>query len=351
MDRRKLLVAGAGLIGRLALPGGVVAVTGCSGSASAPGTLGFQGASMGTTYSVRLGAPLEAEPFARLQSAVKAAVAGVDARMSTYDAGSELSRFNSAADTGWQTLSADTTAVIARALATSRSSDGAFDTTVGPLVNLWGFGPDGSVSHAPRQHEVAAMRERIGWRHIEVDTGAKTVRKTRPDAYVDLSGIAKGFAVDRVRQLLVEHGVDDFLVEIGGELASGGARPDGQPWRIAIEQPVAGARRLQRLVDLKGRAIATSGDYRNFFDDRGRRYSHTIDPRDGSPVAHALAAVSVIADTTTEADAASTALMVLGPEAGPDWAREQGIAALFLSRDGGVLGERMTPTFETHLVG
>jgi len=351
MDRRSFMIAGAGVVGRLALPAGVVAVAGCSASTSVPETVGFQGATMGTTYGVRLGAQMDAEALARLEADVQVVLAGVDARMSTYDTASELSRFNRGEEKGWQTLSPDTTAVIQHALAISRSSGGAFDATVGPLVNLWGFGPDGTVSRAPTLREVAARRERVGWRHLEIDAAASAVRKTRADVYVDLSGIAKGYGVDAVVELLASRGAGDFLVEVGGELATRGTRPGGDAWRVAIEQPLPGARRLQQLVDLRGRAIATSGDYRNFFDDAGRRYSHTIDPRDGRPVGHTLASVSVIADSATDADAASTALMVMGPEAGPDWARERGIAALFVFRDGAALRERATPAFEAHRLG
>jgi thiamine biosynthesis lipoprotein len=313
--------------------------------------VGFRGATMGTTFAVRLGAQMDDEALAALEADTRAVLQAVDSRMSTYDPASELSRFNHGRETGWQILSPDTTAVIERALSVSRSSAGAFDATVGPLVNLWGFGPDGEPGGAPGEREVAAARERVGWWQVEVDGRAHAVRKRRADSYLDLSGIAKGYGVDAVAGLLDSRGIGDFLVEVGGELATRGARPGGDAWRVAIEQPVPGVRRVQRLVDLRGRAIATSGNYRNYFDEAGRHYCHAIDPRDGHPVVHALASISVIADSAIDADAVSTALMVMGPEAGSEWAREHGVAALFLIRDGASLRERATPSFDAHLVG
>ena len=349
MDRRSFMMTGAGVLGRLALPAGLVAVAGCSGAAKPPGTVGFDGATMGTGYSVRLAVPLETERLHELEEAVRAALSAVDARMSTYDTHAELARFNRSQDTDWQPLSADTLTVLAHAVQTSRASHGAFDATVGPLVNLWGFGPDGAVDRVPAGRDVALMLERVGWRHLELDPARGPARKTRANAYVDLSGIAKGYGVDAVVRLLTARGVEDFLVEVGGELASRGQRPGGDPWRVAIEQPSATGRRVQRLVDIKGRTIATSGDYRNFFDAGGQRYSHAIDPRDGRPVAHTLASVSVIADDATDADAISTALMVMGPESGPEWARERDLAALFVVHDGTAYREVVTPGFEPHL--
>ncbi len=183
-----------------------------------------------------------------------------------------------------------------------------------------------------------------------MDSSHGKVRKLRADAAVDLSGIAKGYGVDRVAQVLTARGESNFLVEVGGEILTRGARPGGAPWRVAIEQPVPGARRVQQLVDLHGRAIATSGDYRNYFEADERRYSHAIDPRTGRPVTHTLGSVSVVADTALEADAASTALMVMGPEQGPDWAAAHGIAALFLLRDGRSVRTVSSPAMSAHMV-
>ncbi len=351
MHRRQLIAASAGFMARTLLPAGIAAMVGRGAAADIPGTHAFAGAVMGTTYGVRLHAVPDDESLARLAEAVHAALTAVDRRMSTYDRASELSRLNASRETGWQTLSADTTTVVARAQHTSRATGGAFDVTVGPLVDLWGFGPSRAPRHTPPAREVAALLARVGWRHVQVDTAAHAVRKTRPDACLDLSGIAKGFGVDAAAAVLRAHGIGDYLIEVGGELAARGARPDGSPWRVGIERPEPGPRRVSQVVDLKGRAIATSGDYRNFFEQDGRRYSHSIDPRDGTPVRHTLAAVSVIAERATDADALSTALMVMGPDEGPEWARRQAIAALFVRHDGSTLREQASSAFEPFLLG
>ena len=272
--------------------------------------------------------------------------------MSHYRPDSELSRFNRAATTEPQPLSGETLGVVADALAVSRASGGAFDVTVGPLVDAWGFGPPGRAPAAPDEATLAALRARVGADLLEVDLAASTLRKRRANVIVDLSAIAKGYAVDAVASLLAEHGFGDYLVEIGGELRAGGTNERGEPWRVAIERPAPGFATAQRIMPLTDAALATSGDYRNFYDLDGARVSHTIDPRTGRPVTHGLRAVSVIADRCILADARSTALNVLGPEDGYDLAAAQGWAALFVADDGtGRLVERETPAFAAAVRG
>lgn len=368
MDRRSYLKRGFGLVVGALLPPGVVALSGCSGTSVADAVVeSFGGRTMGTGYSVQLGdaravtdvdgvgaVPAHGGTLAALQAELAGALEHVEARLSTYRPGSELSRLNASEDGDWQPLSAASARVLGAALDASAASDGAFDATVGPLVNLWGFGPEGTATSAPAAGDVVRTLERVGSGNVELEradgNGGAAVRKRRPDAYLDLSGIAKGDAVDRLAGRLDARGHASYLVEIGGELRARGRKPDGSAWRVAIERPVAGRRAVYRVVELRDAAIATSGDYRNFFDAGGRRYSHSIDPRSGRPVAHELASVSVIASSTMTADALSTALMIMGPADGFDFAREHDLAAHFAVRSGAGLDELCTDAFARHLV-
>ena len=305
------------------------------------------GTTMGTTFAVTVvpgaGAAAVAEG---LPASVQRRLDGIEARMSHYRPDSEVSRFNAARTTEPRPMSRETLGVVAEALAVSRVSGGAFDVTVGPLVDAWGFGPPGRAPAAPDAMSLAALRARVGFDLLALDPAAATLRKRNEDVVVDLSAVAKGYAVDAVSSLLVDRGYRDHLVEIGGELRGAGTNEEGAPWRVAVERPVPGAPAAQRIVPLADAALATSGDYRNFYDLDGVRVSHTIDPRTGRPVTHGLLSVSVIADRCSLADARSTALNVLGPEAGYALAVEQGWAALFVEDDGaGRLVERETPAF------
>ena len=349
----------------LALAAIALALSACSEAARS----GFSGAgqrrtisgeTMGTTFAVTVVSGAEAAatstPAAAfdgggrdgggLRAAVQRRLDAIEGRMSHYRPESELSRFNRARTTEPRPMSPETLGVVAEALAVSRASGGAFDVTVGPLVDAWGFGPGGRAPAAPDGAVLAALRSRVGSRLLELDLAAGTLRKRRRDVVVDLSAIAKGYAVDAVATLLDEIGFRDYLVEIGGELRGAGTNEEGAPWRVAIERPVPGAPAAQRIVALTDAAVATSGDYRNFYDLEGGRVSHTIDPRTGRPVAHRLRSVSVIAERCMDADARSTALHVLGPDEGYALAVEQGWAALFVADEGsGRLVERETPAF------
>ena len=289
---------------------------------------------------------------AAVEAHIRQVLERIEGRMSHYRPDSELSRFNRAATTEPQAMSRETLGVVAEALAVGRVSGGAFDVTVGPLVDAWGFGPPGRAPAAPDEATLAALRARIGSDLLEVDLAASTLRKRRANVIVDLSAIAKGYAVDAVAALLAERGFGDYLVEIGGELRAGGRNGRGKSWRVAVERPAPGAPVAQRIVSLANASLATSGDYRNFYDLDGARVSHTIDPRTGRPVTHGLLSVSVIAERCSLADARSTALNVLGPEDGYDLAAAQGWAALFVTDDGtGRLVERETPAFAAAVLG
>lgn len=318
------------------------------------------GATMGTTFTVTVVSPAGAGPRAPapgsaaggpgdaddLGDAIQHRLDEIEGRMSHYRADSELSRFNRGRTTEPRPMSSETLGVVAEALTVSRVSGGAFDVTVGALVEAWGFGPGGRVPAAPDEATLAALRGRIGAELLEVDPAAGTLRKRRGDVVVDLSAIAKGYAVDAVATLLDDLGFGDHLVEIGGELRAAGTNEEGTPWRVAIERPASGPPAAQRILPLQDAALATSGDYRNFYDLDGARVSHTVDPRTGRPVTHGLLSVSVIAARCALADARSTALNVLGPEEGYALAVDQGWAALFVEDDGaGGLVERETPAF------
>lgn len=297
-------------------------------------TLTLAGPTMGTSWSVQLPRPPAGVDQAALYAGITAVLEEVNARMSTYQADSELSRFNAAESTDWFPVSDELVRLVDTALAVSTLSDGAFDVTVGPLVNLWGFGPEVQADELPAQAEIDAALVRVGWTLLHTRTEPPALRKDRPDVYVDLSAIAKGHGVDRVAAVLEAAGVRDYLAEIGGELRGRGVNAEGEPWRIAVERPDPGRRAVLRVVALTDQAMATSGDYRNFFELDGRRYSHSIDPATGRPVDHQLASVTVLAERCGEADAWATALLVLGPEQGRALADERGLAALFVERIG-----------------
>lgn len=274
---------------------------------------------------------------ADLRTTVEQVLAGVNQRMSTYRPDSEVSRFNASRDTGWFAVSADTAGVVQRARQISQATQGAFDITVAPLVNLWKFGPDKGAFSVPEPRQIEQGLKSTGYRNLEVRIDPPALRKAIPELQIDLSAIAKGFAVDQVALALAEAGHPAFLVDVGGEIRAGGRKPDGKAWSVAVEKPSLHERLIWSVVSLTDQAMASSGDYRNFHMVDGQRYSHTIDPRTGRPVADGPAAVSVIADDCMTADAVATAVMVLGGDDGKRLARELGVALLVLnptSRDG-----------------
>jgi len=298
-------------------------------------TLEFSGPTMGTSYSVKVVAGTLTTEETRVVSArIESELDRVNELMSTYRPDSELSRFNQAPGGAPFAVSPETAEVFAVARRVSEHSDGAFDVTVGPLVALWGFGATDRAPQPPTPDELAAAREVVGYRMVTVDTLAHTVTKEKDGTRCDLSAIAKGFGVDRVATGLEELGYERFLVEVGGEIAARGRRADGSPWRVAIEQPDPDRRSVYRVVDLDDAAMATSGDYRNYYQADGVWLSHIIDPRTEHPISHDLASVSVVHDQCMWADAWATALSVLGPDQGMRTAEAEGLAVHFLVRDG-----------------
>lgn len=306
----------------------------------------IQGATMGTRYSVKVESlPPDLTPE-WLKARIDEALERLNDQMSMYRPESEISRFNRWKSKVWFPVSRDTAYVVEQALEISRATGGAFDITVGPLVNLWGFGPDKKERIVPGKEEIEEALQKTGHRNIEVRRSPPALRKQNMAIQVDLSAIAKGFGVDLVSTLLRELEITDYLVEIGGEIRTGGVKADGSPWTLGIEKPLAGKTEIQKRLKVSQAALATSGDYRNFITHEGKRLSHTIDPRTGRPVEHALGSVTVLASSCMLADAWATALMVLGPEAGFEKARSENLAAHFIVRHDDGFRTRATPAFQ-----
>ena len=313
-------------------------------------SLEISGSTMGTTFSIKV-IPGEGEgDRENLRRLIEEALDEVDQKMSTWKQDSEISRFNRQVDSDSFPISGMTFSVLETSLAVSSRSDGAFDVTVGPLVNAWGFGPPGELLETPEQGVLVALSEFTGFRFLSLHKdagGGFSVMKADPRVQIDLSGVAKGYAVDRVASRLEsEAGIQRFMVEVGGEVRTKGTNAQGQNWKIAIESPSSTSRDLHTVVPLGEAAMATSGDYRNYYELEGQRISHTIDPRTGYPIRHGLASVTVVMESCAEADAWATALLVLGDE-GVDLAESEGIASLFLFRsvDGKGFEQRVTSAF------
>ena len=309
------------------------------------------GSTMGTYYSIKV-ADSAVQDAARLQAEVDVLLERVNDQMSTYRPDSELSRFNQHKSNTPVVVSRDTARVVTEAIHIGRESRGALDVTVGPLVNLWGFGPDARPSKVPSDELIAQTRQKTGLGNLHVITSADadTLQKDIPDLYVDLSAIAKGFGVDKVAEYLESQGARNYLVEIGGELRINGVNGKGHPWRVAIEKPTVNAGSVQEVILPGDNGVATSGEYRNYYELDGKRYSHIIDPATGEPVTHKLVSATVITPTALEADALDTALMVMGPERAMAFAREHKLAVYLIEKTATGFAASNTPEFAPYLV-
>lgn len=298
----------------------------------------FTGATMGTRYTVTIA---KRDDIAELQKSVDALLVKINKQMSTYDSNSELSRFNRSTGTNWFTVSSETATVVAFALQVAQESGGAFDPTIGPVVNLWGFGPEGRRKEPPSEAAIAKALKRVGYKKLAVRMNPPALRKEISSIYVDLSAVAKGFAVDEISKFLKSANCPQSLVVIGGDIRANGVKPDGSPWRIGIESPDGAGKAVERKVPLRNMAVSTSGDWNNSFSHEGKRYSHVIDPRTGRPVPHTLASVTVFAGQSMQADCWDTMLLVLGEEQGLKWCGKHDVAAMFFSRHpDGTIGVR-----------
>ncbi len=304
----------------------------------------LSGEAMGTTWTAKFAHSRNSPDLDKLKNGIQKQLDIVDAQMSTWKPDSDLSRFNSAPAGSWQTLPPELFGVLEQSLKLAKATHGAYDPTVGPLVNLWGFGPGPKTLAKPDTKRLAEARVRVGWQQIELDPATRRARQPG-DVSVDLSSIAPGFAVDQIARYLESQGLQNFLVEHGGELRARGHRPGGKGWRVGIEQPDSDSV-IAKVIVLSNQASGSSGDYRKFYELDGKRYSHHIDPRTAAPVTHALASVTVIASDCLQADSTAAALSILGPEQGYAYAKEHQVAALFLVRTSNGFIQKMTPEFE-----
>jgi thiamine biosynthesis lipoprotein len=297
----------------------------------------FTGNTMGTTYEVKLpDANLKARGIRTLQSELETLLADINQQMSTYVPDSEISRFNQSTSTAPFKVSADFAQVLREALALSAETDGAFDPTVLPLVHLWGFGNTTNAPTPPSDEDLATARAMTGASKLRVP-GPLAIQKTQPEVQLDLGAIAKGYAVDQLIKHLIKIDYTNYYVNIGGEIRTAGQSTNHSPWAIAIETPIpSDQQQLYEILELSNHAMATSGDYRNYYvGTDSNHYAHIIDPVTARPVTHKLASVSVIAPTCLQADALATALFVMGPERGIPWVNgHENIEAFFIVREG-----------------
>ncbi|MGY4663086.1 thiamine biosynthesis lipoprotein [Pseudomonas chlororaphis] len=308
----------------------------------------FGGPTMGSTYSIKyvrragLAAPSE------VQAQVERILAQVDRQMSTYRSDSDIERFNDLPANSCQAMPAAVLRLIEIGQQLSRDSQGAFDLTVEPLLNLWGFGPQGRGEAVPSDTALAQVRQRVGYTHLRIE-GDQLCKDAAVE--VDFNSIAAGHAVDRIAARLAEMGIDSYLVEATGELKAVGRKPDGSAWRIALEEPRDDRQLAERVIAVDGYGVSTSGDYRNYFQRDGQRYSHAFDARTGRPVEHGLASVTVIHPAAVMADGLSTLLLILGPERGWDYAEKHDIAAFFVIRADTGFVTRSNRAFDRLLAG
>ncbi|WP_371340465.1 FAD:protein FMN transferase ApbE [Klebsiella quasipneumoniae] len=341
---------------RAALLGACVLFSGCD-SATTPATPAstatvLDGKTMGTFWRVSVIGVDEAKAQA-LRAKVQAQLDADDRLLSTWKNDSALMRFNHATDTRPWPVSEAMADIVTLSLRIGAKTHGAMDITVGPLVNLWGFGPDKQPVATPDAQAIAAAKARTGLQHLQVinQSGRQFLQKDIPDLFVDLSTVGEGYAADHLARLMEQEGISRYLVSVGGALVSRGMNGEGKPWRVAIQKPTDQENAFQAIVDINGHGISTSGSYRNYYELDGKRISHVIDPQTGQPITHKLVSVTVIAPTALEADGWDTGLMVLGPEKAQQVVREQGLAVYMIVKEGEGFKTWMSPQFRTFLVG
>lgn len=336
----KALAAGLGIMA-LAL------VVGCSqGEQTLDAPVRFDGGIFGSFYQVTVAEPLTQSEADALEEGFLAELESVDETMSTYRDDSELVAFNNAPLNEWQTLPKPLIKVMSISQQIARQSDGAFDVTIGGLVNLWSFGPEAEPKAIPDNVVLEERLAQVGFDALEVDADANRARRTR-DVFVDLSAVAKGYGTDRVAHYLDQQGIENYLVNLGGDLVTHGYRDTEEktPWHIGIEKPQAKQRSAQYVIPLSDMSVATSGDYRNYFEQDGQRFSHTIDPRTGRPITHSLASVTVANPSNARADAWATAMTVLGDREGMALAQTLDLKVLMLIREDDSWKSLASPAF------
>lgn len=306
----------------------------------------ISGQTMGTTYSVKFTSQSPIN-IVELENGVNFLLQKVNQQMSTYIPNSELSLFNKSTSTDWVNVSQDLAFVMETALKISEFSNGKFDITIGPLVNLWGFGPNNKPQKVPSNRDIIKMRRSVGYRNVDVKLNPPSIKKNHPDVYCDLSAIAKGFGVDKISEYLSSKNLNNHLVEIGGELRASGTKFNNN-WKVGISIP-SHSGTIQETVSINNQSMATSGDYWNYFEENGIRYSHTINPTTGKPITHNLASVTIVSESCMEADALATAIDVMGPEAGLIFAKNNELKVYFIVKGENDFEIFFTPQFE-HLI-
>lgn len=294
----------------------------------------LSGPTMGTTWTARVVVPAGATTLVAVaRDSIRSRLEAVDHSMSTWDSESEISRFNRFRSVEPFPVSAEFMDVMTSAEAVSIATGGAFDATVAPLVTLWGFGSGGTPGSPARESDLTAALAHVGFSSVRRSEDGRTLQKTDPDVSIDLSAVAKGYGVDRAAEALSSIGLAAYAIEVGGEVRARGRKPDGSPWVVGIEAPNPVERAVLRSIPLEDASVATSGDYRNFFESNGVRYAHIVDPRTGSPIPWVGFSVTVIHTSATMADAWATGLSVLGPEDGIALAEREGLAVLYILPD------------------
>jgi thiamine biosynthesis lipoprotein len=301
------------------------------------------GPTMGTTYNVKF-VPVEGVDKQKLKQQIDQSLIDINQLMSTYIENSELSLFNQWNSVESFPMSSETVEVLTEAKRLGAMSNGLLDVTVGPLVNLWGFGPQSRPEKIPTNEIISTTRQRVGLDKLKV--GGSWASKTEPTLYVDLSTIAKGYAVDQLAKILKAHKINNFLVEIGGEMKLAGIKASGIPWKIAIEKPETDQRSVQKIISIGDNAIATSGDYRRYYEQDGVRYSHLINPITGYPIIHNLVSVTVVHSSSMTADGLATALNVMGKDKALQLAETYDIAVLMITKEKDGFTEYTSPKFE-----
>lgn len=302
----------------------------CSDNLTPETGIEIQGFTMGTSYAISVNEPEIKLDKGILKDTIDALLIDINQAMSTYINDSELMQLNNNRSTDWIKISPPLFEVIETAQNISRDSDGAFDVTIGPVINLWGFGRQ-EEQHIPEQDQLNRLILNTGYTLLELDKDKSAIRKKKPEIFIDLSAIAKGYAVDQLAKVLEQHHINNYLVEIGGEIRAKGKNNSGSAWQIGIEKPLTSDRRIENIVSLEDMALATSGDYRNYFESDGKRYSHIIDPKTAYPINHKLVSVTVLHPSCMVADAFATAILTLGPEKGMQLAEKQNLPALLIS--------------------
>ena len=310
----------------------------------------LEGRTMGTFWRVSL-ANVDPSLKKNLQKAVQQQLDNDDRQLSTWKADSVLSRFNQYRGSDPQPIGDDMADIITLALRIGQKTQGKMDITVGPLVNLWGFGPTKQPTTIPTQAQIAAARALTGLQHLRViqrSEGAY-LQKDLPDLYVDLSTMGEGFATDHLARLLEKEGINNYLVSVGGAVLTRGKNAEGKAWKVAIQKPTDKENAVQAVVDLQGHGISTSGSYRNYYELNGKRISHVIDPGTGAPIQHKLVSATVIATTALEADGWDTGLMVLGEEQAKALALREQLAVYLIVKQGNGFSSWMSPQFSAFL--